>query len=69
MRVLSDCRNTILGSEENVPHCLKGFQENFGPIIITNIFDRFRNSLNVRNYCKTIRSGISLRRITIKANL
>ena len=59
-RVYSMCflisRNAILGFRKNMSQCLKGFQGNLDTTIIKNSPDWFRNSLNVRDYCKTFMS-------------
>ena len=53
-------RNAILGFRKNMSQCLKEFQGNLNTTIIKNSPDWFRNSLNVRDYCKTFHSGITL---------
>ena len=52
-------RNAILGFRKNMSQCPKGFQGNLDTTIIKNSPDWFRNSLNVRDYCKTFHSGIT----------
>ena len=68
-RVYSMCflisRNAILGFRKNMSQCLKGFQGNLDTTIIKNSPDWFRNSLNVRDYCKTFHSGITLWRVAM----
>ena len=60
-RVYSMCflisRNAIIsliGFRKNMSQCLKGFQGNLDITIFKNSPDWFRNSLNVRDYCKTL---------------
>ena len=68
-RVYSMCflisRNAILGFRKNMSQCPKGFQGNLDTTVIKNSPDWFRNSLNVRDYCKTFRSGITLWRVPL----
>ena len=58
-------RNTILGFRKNMSQRPKWFQGNLDTTSIKNFLDRFRSSLNVRDYCKTFHSGITLCKITI----
>ena len=53
-------RNATLGFLKNMSQRLKGFQGNLDTTIVKNSSDWFRNSLNVRVYCKTFHSGIVL---------
>ena len=68
-RVHSVCfpigRNAILGFRKNMSQRPKGFQGNLDTTIVKNSPDWFRNSLNVRDYCKTFHSGITLWRVSI----
>ena len=68
-RVYSMCfpisRNAILGFRKNMSQRSKGFQGNLDTTIIKNSYDWFCNSLNVRDYCKTFHSGITLWKVAI----
>ena len=68
-RVYSMCflisGNAILGLCKNMSQCLKGFQGNLDTTISKNSPDWFRNSLNVRDYCKTFHRRITLWRVAI----
>ena len=71
-RVYSMCflisRNAILGFRKNTSQCLKGFLGNLDTTIFKKSPDWFRNSLNVRDYCKTFHSGIILWRVAKLTN-
>ena len=52
-------RDRILRFGENMPQSLKRFLSNFNVVAIQNSLDGFRNTLNVRNNSKTIKSVTS----------
>ena len=52
-------RNAILRFRKNMSQRQKGFQGNLDITIIKNSPNWFRNSLNVRDYCKTLHSSLT----------